>query len=177
MNIVMILDAFLGQVRVKMILLETDKLTKRFVGLNAVTDLDLSVNKGQILGLIGPNGAGKTTIFNLISGVLIPTSGQVIYKGQDITGFKTHILAQMGVVRTFQLATVFQDLSVLDNIQVALHYRSGVGFWQTLLETPGMAHRQNSKVRENAMKLLDLAGLGHFANQQAGNLPAATKNS
>ena len=111
-----------------MILLEIDKLTKKFAGLDAVNDLNLKVNQGQILGLIGPNGAGKTTTFNLISGVLPPTSGRIIYKGQDITGFKTHILARMGIVRTFQLATVFQDLSVLDNIQVALHYRSKVGF-------------------------------------------------
>ena len=121
-----------------MALLETHKLTKRFIGLNAVTDLDIAVNKGQILGLIGPNGAGKTTTFNLISGMLLPTSGRIEYKGKDITGYKPHILARMGMVRTFQLATVFQDLSVMDNLRVALHYRSKVGFLQTLFETPGM---------------------------------------
>jgi branched-chain amino acid transport system ATP-binding protein len=75
------------------------------------------------------------------------------------------------MVRTFQLATVFPDLSLLDNIQVALHYKSGVGFWQTVFETPGMARKQNSRVRENAIKLLDLANLSHFANQRAGILP------
>lgn len=155
-----------------MILLEIDKLTKKFAGLDAVNDLNLKVNQGQILGLIGPNGAGKTTTFNLISGVLPPTSGRIIYKGQDITGFKTHILARMGIVRTFQLATVFQDLSVLDNIQVALHYRSKVGFWRMALEPPGMGHKQNRKVHENAIKLLGLANLGSFANERAGILPS-----
>jgi branched-chain amino acid transport system ATP-binding protein len=108
-----------------MALLETQKLTKTFIGLKAVTNLDLSVNEGQFLGLIGPNGAGKTTAFNLISGVLPVTSGKIIYKGQDITGFKPHIIARLGIIRTFQLASVFQDLSVLDNIRVALHYSPG----------------------------------------------------
>jgi len=154
-----------------MALLETQKLTKRFSGLKAVTDLDLSVNPGQLLGLIGPNGAGKTTTFNLLSGVLMPTSGRVIYKGKDVTGYKPHKLARLGMVRTFQLATVFQDLSVLDNMRVALHYKSGVGFLQTLLQTPGMARKDDSKVYEKAMKLLDMAGLKNFADQKAGSLP------
>ena len=154
-----------------MALLETQKLTKTFIGLKAVTNMDLSVNKGQILGLIGPNGAGKTTLFNLISGALPPTSGKVLYKGRDITGCKHHILARMGIVRPFQLSTVFQELSVLDNIQVALHYKSRVGFLQTLFETPAMAHKENGIVREKAMKLLNIAGLTNLADTRAGNLP------
>ena len=89
-----------------MALLETQKLTKTFIGLKAVTNLDLAVNPGQFLGLIGPNGAGKTTAFNLISGVLPVTSGKIIYKGRDITGFKPHIVARLGIIRTFQLASV-----------------------------------------------------------------------
>ena len=158
-----------------MALLETQKLTKTFIGLKAVTNMDLSVNKGQILGLIGPNGAGKTTLFNLISGALPPTSGKVIYKDKDITGFKPHILARLGIVRTFQLATVFEDLSVLDNIQVALHYKSGVGFLQTLFETPAMERKQNALVREKAMKLLNIAGLTNIADTRAGNLPGGSQ--
>jgi len=152
-------------------LLETKKITKRFIGLKAVTDLDLSVDKGQILGLIGPNGAGKTTVFNLISGALPPTSGKIIFKGKDVTGYKPYVLAHLGIVRTFQLAAVFQELSVLDNIQVALHNKSGVGFLRTVLETPWMARKQNSQVREKAMKLLNIAGLANYADQRAGNLP------
>jgi branched-chain amino acid transport system ATP-binding protein len=154
-----------------MALLETQKLTKRFFGLKAVTDLDLIVNKGQLLGLIGPNGAGKTTAFNLISGELPVTSGKVIFKGKDVTGFKPHILSRMGIVRTYQLASVFQELSVLDNIRVALHYKSGVGFLRTLFETPSMERRQEGEVREKAMKLLDIAGLTKLVDTRAGNLP------
>ena len=154
-----------------MALLETNKLTKRFSGLAAVTDLDISVNKGQILGLIGPNGAGKTTTFNLLSGVLVPTSGKVIYKGKDVTGHQPYKLARLGMVRTFQLATVFQDLSVLDNMRVALHYRSKVGFLQTLFESPAMARKHETKVLEYAKKLLVMAGLDRFSDQRAGSLP------
>ena len=158
-----------------MALLETQKLTKTFIGLKAVTNLDLSVNKGQLLGLIGPNGAGKTTAFNLISGALPVTSGKIIYKGRDITGFKPHIVARMGIIRTFQLASVFPDLSVLDNIRVALHYKSGVGFVQTLFETPAMERKENGTVREKAMKLLNIAGLTDLADTRAGNLPGGTQ--
>src|SRR5208283_2978266 len=133
------------------------------------------VNPGQFLGLIGPNGAGKTTAFNLISGVLPVTSGKIIYKGRDITGFKPHIVARMGIIRTFQLASVFPDLSVLDNIRVALHYKSGVGFVQTLFETPAMERKENGTVREKAMKLLNIAGLTDLADTRAGNLPGGTQ--
>ena len=158
-----------------MILLETQKLTKTFIGLKAVTNLDLSVNKGQLLGLIGPNGAGKTTAFNLITGNMPVTSGKVLFKGKDITGYKPHIVARMGIVRTFQLATVFQDLSVLNNLRVALHYKSGVGFLQTLFETPSMEHREEGELREKAMKLLKIGGLGNLADVRAGNLPGGTQ--
>jgi branched-chain amino acid transport system ATP-binding protein len=154
-----------------MALLETQKLTKTFIGLKAVTNLDLSVEKGQLLGLIGPNGAGKTTAFNLIAGTLPVTSGKVFFKGKDITGLKPHIIARLGIVRTFQLATVFQDLSVLDNIRVALHYKSGVGFGRTLFQTPAMERRDDGVVREKAIKLLNIAGLSNLADTRAGNLP------
>ena len=146
-----------------MALLETQKLTKTFIGLKAVTNLDLVGQPGTVLGLIGPDGAGKTTAFNLISGVLPVTSGKIIYKGRDITGFKPHIVARLGIIRTFQLASVFPDLSVLDNIRVALHYKSGVGFLQTLFEPPVMERKEESVVREKAMKLLKIAGLTELA--------------
>ena len=154
-----------------MALLETQKLTKTFIGLKAVTNLDLCIDAGQFWGLIGPNGAGKTTTFNLITGALPVTKGKILFKGKDITGFKPHILARMGIVRTFQLATVFQDLSVLDNIQVALHHKSGVRLLQTLFDTPSKERRKNNEVHEKAMKLLNIAGLSSLADIRAGNLP------
>jgi len=158
-----------------MVLLETQKLTKTFIGLKAVTNLDLSVNKGQLLGLIGPNGAGKTTTFNLISGALPVTSGKIIFKGKDITGFKPYMVARIGIVRTFQLASVFPDLSVMDNMRVALHYKSGVSFLQTIFETLAMERKEDGKVRGKAMKLLNIAGLSNLADVKAGNLPGGTQ--
>jgi branched-chain amino acid transport system ATP-binding protein len=158
-----------------MSLLETQKLSKTFIGLKAVTNLDLTVDKGQFLGLIGPNGAGKTTVFNLISGALPVSSGKILFKDQDITGYKPYIIARMGIVRTFQLASVFPDLSVMDNIRVALHYKSGVGFLRTLFETPGMERKENGEVREKAMKLLNIAGLSDLVEMRAGNLPGGTQ--
>ena len=88
--------------------LEIKELTKQFGGLTAVNRFDMSVNRGEIVGLIGPNGAGKTTIFNLITGVLRPTKGRIIYNGQDITGKKAHKVAELGIGRTFQLNPLFQ---------------------------------------------------------------------
>lgn len=133
--------------------------------------VDLSVDKGQILGLIGPNGAGKTTVFNMVGGNIQPSKGNIIFKGRDITGFKSHQIARMGIARTFQLTNVFQDLTVLENVKVALHYRSKVGFLRTLFETPGMSRRQNIIVFEKAMALLRLVGLGDIAGKKAGSLP------
>jgi len=158
-----------------MVLLETQKLTKTFIGLKAVTNLDLSVNKGQLLGLIGPNGAGKTTTFNLISGALPVTSGKIIFKGKDITGFKPYMVARIGIVRTFQLASVFPDLSVMDNMRVALHYKSGVSFLQTIFETLAMERKEDGAVRGKALKLLNIAGLSNLADVKAGNLPGGTQ--
>lgn len=154
-----------------MALLETHRLIRRFGGLTAVSNVDLSVNKGQILGLIGPNGAGKTTTFNLISGALRPSSGRILFNGQDITGREPHHIARMGLARTFQLTNFFLGLSVLDNVQVALHHRSGIGFWRIVLELPGMALRHNRKVFEKAMALLNLVGLSEAADQRAESLP------
>ncbi|MYF09140.1 MAG: ATP-binding cassette domain-containing protein, partial [Rhodospirillaceae bacterium] len=102
-------------------ILEARGLTRRFGGLVAVDDFSFAVREGAIHGLIGPNGAGKTTTFNVISGFYAPTSGQVLYRGRDISGRKTSALAEMGLVRTFQGSTLFQEFSVLDNVRVGRH--------------------------------------------------------
>ena len=103
-----------------MALLELQKITKKFGGLTAVDNFDMTVEKGEIVGLIGPNGAGKTTVFNMISGVYNPTGGKVIFNGEDITGFNPHLVARRGLVRTFQVTTIFSDLTVLENIRQGL---------------------------------------------------------
>ncbi len=104
-----------------MALLHVESLTKRFGGLAAVNDLTFEVNEGEIRGLIGPNGAGKTTIFNLVSGYYRPTSGRIIYQGEDIAGLRVHEIARRGLVRTFQGTTLFQEMTVLENVLIGQH--------------------------------------------------------
>src|SRR6516164_5635639 len=108
-------------------LLEARNLSKHFGGLAAVNDLDLTVETGEIVGLIGPNGAGKTTCFNLLSGFLRPTSGSVTFAGEDVTGRRPHQIVARGLVRTFQLATLFQELTALENVLLGLHLHSRMG--------------------------------------------------
>ncbi len=109
-------------------LLEVRGLSRAFGGLNAVDDLSFSVQRNRIHGLIGPNGAGKTTTFNLISGFYPPTGGRIFYEGRDITGMRTSLLAQRGLIRTFQGTTLFQEFSVLDNVRVGCHLSARAGF-------------------------------------------------
>src|SRR4030095_12033803 len=107
-------------------LLETRNLTKRFDGLAAVQGFDLTVGEGEIVGLIGPNGAGKTTCFNLLSGFLRPTAGTIRFDGEDITGLRSHRIVGRGLVRTFQLTTLFQEMTVLEHVLVGLRpHRAG----------------------------------------------------
>src|SRR5437667_6342696 len=113
-------------------LLEARNLSKRFGGLAAVSSLNLTVETGEIVGLIGPNGAGKTTCFNLLSGFLRPTNGSVVFAGEDITGRRAHQVAARDLVRTFQLATLFQDLTALENVLLGLHLHARTGLRQVL---------------------------------------------
>ena len=106
-----------------MSLLRVQDLTKRFGGLLAVNDVSFDVEEGEILAVIGPNGAGKSTLFKLIASFLKPTAGQVLFNGERISGQKPHLVAQKGVVRTFQETTVFKEMTALENVVVAHHMR------------------------------------------------------
>ena len=150
-------------------LLEIQKVTKDFGGLRAINELDLDVCQGEILGVIGPNGAGKTTLFSVISGFLQPTGGRVMFRGEDITGLKPHAIAQKGIVRTFQLMTLWADFSVMNNIQLALHMKSGLGFFGALLNTPP-ARRKERQVDKRAMEILRFVGMDHLKDQVARTL-------
>jgi len=152
------------------ILLAVEGLEKRFGGIRAVCDYDVLVRPGELLGLIGPNGAGKTTVFNLLSGVLKPTSGRILLKGQDITGLRPDQNARLGIARTFQNIRLFQNLSVTDNIKVAFHMRRGRGFWSTLLGLPAQ-RRAERDMDSRAMEHLSQLGLSDLKNEMAGNLP------
>jgi branched-chain amino acid transport system ATP-binding protein len=128
-------------------------LTKSFGGLVAVKNVSFSVGKGEILGLIGPNGAGKTTVLNLITGFLKPDAGSIIFKGEDVTGSPPHVLVKKGVARTFQLVNPFSNMSVIDNIAVALYGKRGI------------------RSTEKAVEFLELVGLAHRKEELAKNLP------
>jgi len=148
-------------------LLETRKLTKRFDGLAAVRDLDLSVGEGEIVGLIGPNGAGKTTCFNLLSGFLQPTNGTIRFDGEDITGLKSHRIVRRGLVRTFQLTTLFQEMTALENVLLGLHLHSQRSVRQVLWSRRPFPREEI----ERSCEVLEFAGLAAQIEQPAKNLP------
>jgi branched-chain amino acid transport system ATP-binding protein len=151
------------------VLLEITDLSKRFGGLSAVKDFGMGIKQGDIVGLIGPNGAGKTTIFNLITGVIRPTTGRVVFDGHDITGRSPHKVAALGIGRTFQLTPLFADFTTLENVVTSVYLHPRSGFWDTLLATP--KHRRNeSYVLEHSNQILDLVGLGRVKNEYAKNL-------
>ena len=150
-----------------MALLETRELTRLFGGLAAVSRVDLTVDKGEIVGLIGPNGAGKTTCFNLLTGFLRPTRGSIVFDGEDITGLRPHQIAARGLVRTFQQTTLFQDLTALENVLLGLHLSSGKGPRQVLFSRRHFPADEIARGRE----VLDFTGLAAHADQLSRNLP------
>lgn len=147
-------------------LLSLNQLTKSFGGLVAVNNLMVDVHKGDLLGVIGPNGAGKSTIFNLISGVHKPSSGKVFFKSEDITNMRPDRVAARGLVRTFQSATVFHKLTVLENVLIGLHMNAG---YKRSSVGAGSGKTQNA--RQQADEILDFTGLSAVANEHAVNLP------
>src|SRR5438093_6355075 len=114
-------------------LLQARSLTRHFGGLAAVSAVDMAVEEGEIVGLIGPNGAGKTTCFNLLSGFLPPTAGTIWFAGEDITRMRSHRIVRRGLVRTFQLTTLFQEMTALENVLLGLHLHSTRSLRQVLL--------------------------------------------
>jgi len=152
-------------------ILETSALTKEFKGFTAVNNVDLKVRRGTIHALIGPNGAGKTTCFNLITKFLQPSSGTIVYKGQDITHSKPHDVARMGLVRSFQISAVFPHLTVLENVRIALQRSLGTEyhFWRS--------EHSIGVLNERALQLLDDVGVKAFADQPAADLPYGRKRA
>lgn len=123
-------------------MLKVQNLTKKFSGLVAVNDVNMEIRPGEILAVIGPNGAGKTTLFNLISGVLRPTSGQILWDGQQIAGLKPHRIAALGITRTFQTTALFDQLRVMDNLSIGYKMHTKTGFWGTIFRTRGWKEDQ-----------------------------------
>ena len=147
-------------------ILELDHLTRAFDGLKAVDDVTTQVNQGELFGLIGPNGAGKTTLFNLISGFTPPSSGEVRFKGEVITGLSAHKIAHKGMSRTFQNLRVFPNMTVFDNISVGALGMIGVGPMSSLFGGKARA----KEISERSYEMLDRVGLADHADDLAANL-------
>jgi branched-chain amino acid transport system ATP-binding protein len=152
------------------ILLETERLTKDFGGLRAVSYIDMHVDEGEIVGIIGPNGAGKTTLFNLITGGLRPSEGRICFDGADITGKKPHEVASMGIGRTFQLAESFPNLTVLENVVTSFYLYARCNLWDTIISSSRYRKRE-ADVLEQAKRILQVVGIAGAGQVQARHLP------
>ncbi len=151
-------------------LLRIENLGKRFGGVQAVSGYDLTLDRGELVGLIGPNGAGKTTVFNLITGVLKPTSGRIVFNNRDVTGLRPDKRAALGMARTFQNIRLFGPLPVLDNIKIAFHMHHGTGLLPTVLSLN--RHRRSERlIEERALEILEMIGLADSRDELADNLP------
>ncbi|GGO51332.1 ABC transporter ATP-binding protein [Streptomyces daqingensis] len=149
--------------------LRASGVTKRFGGLTAVRDVDLTVDSGEIVGLIGPNGAGKTTFFNCLTGLYIPTEGEVAYKGK-VLPHRSHLVTQAGIARTFQNIRLFANMTVLENVLVGRHTRTKEGLFSALLRGPGFRKAERDS-EQRAMELLEFTGLANKRDHLARNLP------
>ena len=149
--------------------LDLRELGCRFGGLTALEGVSLTVEPGEIFGLIGPNGAGKTTLFNVVSGLSLPSSGSVHWRGQAIQGLAPERICRLGIARTFQNLRLFDSLSVRDNVLVGLHHRARSPLASALLAT-GRFRRQQRQLEQRAQELLELLAIGDLAGRQAGTL-------
>ncbi len=150
--------------------LEINGLTKQFGGLLAVNKFDMQVDKGEVVGLIGPNGAGKTTVFNLITGVIMPTGGKVIFDGGDITGKKAHIVARLGIGRTFQLNPLFANFTVQENVSTSFYLSPRSSLLDMYFNTR-TCRRNDAYILEQSLEILKLVGLDKVKDELAANLP------
>ena len=153
-----------------MSLLELVGLSKQFGGLSAVDDISLCIEPGEMRGLIGPNGSGKTTMLNLISGFLRPTKGSIIWKGEDITRIPPHVRVKKGIVRTFQLTTLFKEDTALQNVVVGCYLHNRWNPFGEMAGTPA-ASRNLKVLEEKAAGLLETLGILHVKDEIAGKLP------
>lgn len=154
--------------------IEVVNVSKRFGGLVAVDDCSLKVARGSITGLIGPNGAGKSTLFHMVAGNITPDSGRIIFDGQDVTGLKPHELFRRGLLRTFQIAHEFSNMTALENLMVVPGDQPGESLWTTWTNPRRVAERDRH-VRQKALDVIDFLKLGHVKHELAGNLSGGQK--
>lgn len=155
-------------------ILEINNVTKQFGGLLALDDVSFGVEEGEIRGLIGPNGAGKSTMFKNIAGFHVPTKGSIVYQGQHIEGKKPHTIAEMGIVRTFQETTLFQELSVFDNALVGAHIKSRSNVFSAVL---GLDRKKQQAASDKVIEVLEFMGLIDRRDQLASELPLGSQRA
>ena len=155
-------------------ILQVDKLSKYFGGLAAVSNCSLKIQKGSITGIIGPNGSGKTTLFNLIAGNLKPSDGHVLFQGENITGIPSDELFSKGLLRTFQIAHEFTNLTVQENLMMVPDNQSGEKLTNALFK-PKIVRDEEKKIRQKALEVIDFLNLKHLAKELAGNLSGGQK--
>ncbi len=148
-------------------LLQVKNLTKNFAGLTAVNDVSLMVNRGEVFCIVGPNGAGKSVLFGLLSGLIRPSHGQILLDGEEITGFKPHRIARMGIARTFQTTALFDQLRVVDNLAIGYRLRTEGGFWSALGHTTTWK-KDKDETTARVLEVLNFIGLApkalHFVS-------------
>jgi len=155
-------------------ILQVNKLSKYFGGLAAVSNCSLKIKKGSITGVIGPNGSGKTTLFNLIAGNLKPSKGNVLFQGEDITGTPSYELFSRGLLRTFQIAHEFTNLTVLENLMMVPGNQSGEKLTNALFN-PQIVNEEEKKVKQKAVEVIKFLNLTHLSKELAGNLSGGQK--
>lgn len=154
--------------------IDVQNLSISFGGLKAVQNCTLSVEPGSITGLIGPNGAGKTTLFNMVAGTLTPTSGTILMDGEDITGIPSDRLFHKGLLRTFQIAHEFGQMTALENLMMVPGDQAGENLFQAWFR-PSLVRDQEAEVKARALEVIDFLKLGHVKNELAGNLSGGQK--
>lgn len=151
-------------------LLEINSLTKYFGGLAAVSKFEMNINKGDIVGLIGPNGAGKTTLFNIITGIHKPTHGKITFSGEDITGKKSHVIAKLGIGRTFQLNPLFPDFTVLQNVIASFYLHPKSNLFDIYFNTSKYVLHEK-QILNLSLEILRLVGIYDIKDELAKNIP------
>jgi len=151
-------------------LLQIKQVTKQFGGLAALKDVSFDVTSGEIKAMIGPNGAGKTTMFDVLTGILQPTAGEVMLKGESIIGLRPDQITAMGMIRTFQTIQLFEDMTALENVMVGCHCRTACGFTSSGLRLPA-SRREEKAISEKSMDVLKDVGLHTRAGEIGTNLP------
>lgn len=150
-------------------ILELKNISKKFGGVQAISDTSFGIQKGEIFGLIGPNGAGKTTMFNIITASYMPTTGEVIFDGVNLKGIKPHKIVHLGISRTFQNIRLFSSMSVLENVLIGLNSATKYSFVEAILHF-GRFHKSEKIAKAKAMEILSELGIEKYANEKATSL-------